>query len=83
MTVMHSQLTKMCAAIISNSVRGKKGNKIAPLEPTYKQPNAVDWKPKSKGWNKEFYRTCNVLFYLGFLRCFFYIIVLVRSKLVN
>ena len=48
-TVMHSQLTKMCAAIISNSVRGKKGNKIAPLEPTYKQPNAVDWKPKSKG----------------------------------
>ena len=61
-TVMHSQLTKMCAAIISNSVRGKKGNKIAPLEPTYKQPNAVDWKPKSKGWIKEFYRNCNVLF---------------------
>ena len=45
---MHSQTNKMCAAIISSSVRAKKG-KIAPLEPTYKIPDAINWKPKSKG----------------------------------
>ena len=60
-TVMHSQTNAMCAAIISNSVRAKKG-KIAPLEPTYKQPDAINWKPKSQGWNKEFYRTFKDLF---------------------
>ena len=44
----------MCAAVTSSNLRSKKGtnkNKIAPLEPTYKAPNAINWKPKFDAWN--------------------------------
>ena len=33
------------------SKKGTNKNKIAPLEPTYKAPNAINWKPKFDAWN--------------------------------
>ena len=42
----------MAAAVTSKTLRSKKKeNKIAPLEPTYKTPNALNWKPQFAAWN--------------------------------
>ena len=38
-------------AAVGMSVRNAKRSRIEPLEPTYKSPDTLNWKPKNAAWN--------------------------------